>query len=235
MKRKSLFLLAALTVSATLLSGCKASDSVDNSAVKSEATETTTVESEATETTEKETETPVETESTVIESTEATEEVEEEAAEEIENTDIVKGEPLSEKDLAFPVCGYRSYNEYIEAGNNAMVYMFADNATMVVTNELILEPEDTDDDETNDNIIESTVRGIKLGDSIDKVTELYGQADEYDTYNRNLFSHDDLKDIGQYIYFLKIESTKDYSYLFRFITDQNDNIIGVLIEPIPME
>ena len=29
--------------------------------------------------------------------------------------------------------------------------------------------EDLDDDETNDNVIESTVRGIKLGDSIDKV------------------------------------------------------------------
>jgi len=38
-KRKSLFLLAAFNVSATLLSGCKASDSVDNSAVKSEAIE----------------------------------------------------------------------------------------------------------------------------------------------------------------------------------------------------
>ena len=37
--RKGRFLLAAFTVSATLLSGCKASDSVDNSAVKSEAIE----------------------------------------------------------------------------------------------------------------------------------------------------------------------------------------------------
>ena len=59
-KRKSLFLLAVLTVAATLLSGCKASDSVDNSAVKSEATEATeeagviteTVEENTTETTE---------------------------------------------------------------------------------------------------------------------------------------------------------------------------------------
>ena len=225
MKRKSLFLLAALTVSATLLSGCKASDSVDNSAVKSEATETTTFESEATEATEKETETPVETESTVIESTEATEEVEEEAAEKIENTDIVKGEPLSEKDLAFSFLGYDTYNEYVEAGNDGAAYILADNANMIVSGEF------TDDGD----VLKNTVRGIKLGDSIDKVIELYGQADEYDTYNRNLFSHDDLKDIGQYIYFLKIESTKDYSYLFRFITDQNDNIIGVLIEPIPME
>lgn len=225
MKRKSLFLLAALTVSATLLSGCKASDSVDNSAVKSEATETTTVESEATETTEKETETPVETESTVIESTEATETVEEKAAEKIENTDITKGEPLSEKDLAFSFLGYDTYNEYVEAGNDGAAYILADNASMIVSGEF------TDDGD----VLKSTVRGIKLGDSIDKVFELYGQADEYDTYNRNLFSHDDLKDIGQYIYFLKIESTKDYFYLFRFITDQNDNIIGVLIEPIPMD
>lgn len=234
MKRKSLFLLAALTVSATLLSGCKASDSVDNSAVKSEATETTDVESEATETTEKETETPVETESTVIESTEATEAVEE-STEIIDSTDIVKGEPLSEKDLAFPVCGYRSYNEYVEAGNDGAVYMFADNATMIVTNELMLEPEDTDDDETNDNIIESTVRGIKLGDSIDKVFELYGQADKYDTFNKNSFSHDNLKDVDQYLYFFKLESTKDYFYSFRFVIDQYGDVIGVIIEPISMK
>lgn len=52
MKRKILFLLSALTISATLLSGCKTSDSVDNSVVKSEATETTAVESETVEETE---------------------------------------------------------------------------------------------------------------------------------------------------------------------------------------
>lgn len=45
MKKKTLFLLSILTVSATLLSGCKASDSVDGL----ETIETTPVESEATE------------------------------------------------------------------------------------------------------------------------------------------------------------------------------------------
>ena len=224
MKRKSLFLLAALTVSATLLAGCKASDSVDNSAVKSEATETTTVESEATETTEKETETPVETESTVIESTEATEEVEEEA-EKIENTDITKGEPLSEKDLAFSYLGYDTYNEYVEAGNDGAAYILADNANMIVSGEFIYD----------DDVLESTVRGIKLGDSINKVFELYGQADKYDTYNRNLFSHDNLKDVEQYLYFFKLESTKDYFYSFRFVVDQYGDVIGVIIEPISMK
>lgn len=57
MKRKTLFLLSILTISATLLSGCKSTDSVDNS----ETIETTAIESEATE----ETETAV----SVIEST----------------------------------------------------------------------------------------------------------------------------------------------------------------------
>ncbi|MDY5102088.1 MAG: hypothetical protein SPE81_03185 [Agathobacter sp.] len=57
MKRKTLSLLSILTISATLLSGCKSTDSVDNS----ETIETTAIESEATE----ETETAV----SVIEST----------------------------------------------------------------------------------------------------------------------------------------------------------------------
>ena len=47
MKRKTLLTLLILTISVTLLSGCKTSDSVDNSEVKSEATETTAVESES--------------------------------------------------------------------------------------------------------------------------------------------------------------------------------------------
>lgn len=45
MKRKTLFLLSILTLSATLLSGCKSSDSVDSS----ETIETTAIESENTE------------------------------------------------------------------------------------------------------------------------------------------------------------------------------------------
>ena len=42
MKRKTLFLLSILTISATILSGCKAADSVENSETfESEATEET--------------------------------------------------------------------------------------------------------------------------------------------------------------------------------------------------
>ena len=59
-----------------------------------------------------------------------------------------------------------TYNEYVEAGNDEAAYMLADNANMIVSGEF------TDDG----NVIESTVRGIKLGDSIDKVIELYGDT-----------------------------------------------------------
>ena len=48
MKRKALFLLSVLTIFATILSGCKSADSVENS----ETIETTAIESEATEETE---------------------------------------------------------------------------------------------------------------------------------------------------------------------------------------
>lgn len=232
MKRKILFLLSALTISSTLLSACKASDSVDNSAVKSEATETTAVESEATETVAEtgtestvaeNTEATEATENTVTESTEATEEVE--TTEIIDSTDIAKGEPLSEKDLAFSFLGYDTYNEYVEAGNDGAVYILADNANMIVSGEF------TDDGD----VLENTVRGIKLGDSIDKVFELYGDTEYHSTDIKDEFSHDELDDCGAYNYFLKVDSTKKYFYAFRFRVDQNDNIIAVVIEPIPMK
>ena len=84
-------------------------------------------------------------------------------------------------------------------------------------------------------VLESTVRGIKLGDSIDKVFELYGNTEEHSADIKNEFSHDGLKDSGAYNYFLKLDSTKEYFYAFRFRVDQNNNIIAVVIEPIPME
>ena len=180
---------------------------------------TATVEStqaETTETSEANTET---TES--VETTENTEEVEET----IEATDITKGEPLSEKDLAFSFLGYNTYNEYVEAGNDGGAYIVADNAAMILSGEF------TDDGD----VLESIVRGIKLGDSIDKVFELYGNTEEHSADIKNEFSHDGLKDSGAYNYFLKLDSTKEYFYAFRFRVDQNNNIIAVVIEPIPME
>ena len=180
---------------------------------------TATVEStqaETTETSEANTET---TES--VATTENTEEVEET----IEATDITKGEPFSEKDLAFSFLGYNTYNEYVEAGNDGGAYIVADNAAMILSGEF------TDDGD----VLESTVRGIKLGDSIDKVFELYGNTEEHSADIKNEFSHDGLKDSGAYNYFLKLDSTKEYFYAFRFRVDQNNNIIAVVIEPIPME
>ena len=171
-----------------------------------------------------------ETTTETIESTEVVEdntsEIETEAeATETEVTNIEEAEPLSEKDLAFSFLGYDTYNEYVEAGNDEAVYMLADNANMIVSGEF------TDDG----NVIESTVRGIKLGDSIDKVIELYGDTKQRSADIKDVFSHDGLKDSGAYNYFLKIDSTKDYFYAFRFRVDQNNNIIAVVIEPIPMK
>lgn len=194
---------------------------------KQEATATTesipnAVESAQVETTE----TTMET----IESTEVAEdntsEIETEAeAAETDVTNIEEAEPLSEQDLAFSFLGYDTYNEYVEAGNDGVAYILADNANMIVSGEF------TDDG----NVIESTVRGIKLGDSIDKVIELYGDTKQRSADIKDVFSHDGLKDSGAYNYFLKIDSTKDYFYAFRFRVDQNNNIIAVVIEPISMK
>ena len=190
---------------------------------------TATVEStqaETTETSEANTE-KIESTETVEETTENTEETTESAeeAKTIEATDITKGEPLSEKDLAFSFLGYDTYKEYVEAGNNGNTYIVADNAAMILSGEF------TDDGD----VLESTVRGIKLGDSIDKVFELYGQADKYDKCIKQYFAHDDLKDTDEYTYFLKLDSTKDYFYALTFFTDQYSDVIGVIIEPISMK
>ena len=163
------------------------------------------------------------TETEDAESTETVENTEE--VETIEATDIEKGEPLSEKDLAFSFFGYNTYNEYVEAGNDGAAYIVAENAAMILSGGF------TDDG----GVLESTVRGIKLGDSIDKVFELYGNTEYHSTDIKAEFSHDGLNDCGAYNYFLKLDSTKEYFYAFRFRVDQNDNIIAVVIEPIPME
>lgn len=163
------------------------------------------------------------TETDGAESTETVENTEE--VETIEATDIEKGEPLSEKDLAFSFFGYNTYNEYVEAGNDGAAYIVAENAAMILSGGF------TDDG----GVLESTVRGIKLGDSIDKVFELYGNTEYHSTDIQAEFSHDGLNDCGAYNYFLKLDSTREYFYAFRFRVDQNDNIIAVVIEPIPME
>lgn len=235
MKRKILVTILSLIMGLSIVACGKQQTTATTETVpatvestQAETTETSEATTETTENTETVENNTTENETEIAETTESTEEI-------LEATDIEKGEPLSEKDLAFPVYGYKSYNEYIEAGNNGLVYMNADNANMIVTGELTLDPEDLDDDETNDNDIESTVRGIKLGDSIDKVFELYGQADKYDRCTKQYFAHDDLKDTDQYTYFLKLDSTKDYFYSLTFFTDQYSDVIGLIIEPIAME
>ncbi len=227
MKRKLLVTILSLIMGLSIVACGKQETTATTEPV------TATVESTQAETTETSEATTEATENT--EEIETTEETTESTEDILEAADITKGEPLSEKDLAFPVYGYKSYNEYIEAGNNGLVYMNADNANMIVTGELTLDPEDLDDDETNDNGVESTIRGIKLGDSIDKVFELYGQADKYDRCTKKYFAHDDLKDTDEYTYFLKLDSTKDYFYSFTFFADQYSDVIGLIIEPIPME
>lgn len=224
MKRK--IILTLITVCILSFASCGKQETIATvestvESTQAETEETSEATTETTETTETVENNTTENETESLE--EPTETVEIEETTDI--TDIEKGEPLSEKDLAFNFLGYDTYNEYVEAGNDGAAYMLADNANMIVSGEF------TDDD----NIIESTVRGIKLGDSIDKVFELYGNTEYHSTDIKDVFSHDDLKDSGTYSYFLKLDSTKKYFYAFRFRVDQNNNIIAVVIEPISMK
>ena len=219
MKRKIVSALMAICILSFVSCGKQEATATTESiptaveSVQVETTETTTETIESTEVAEDNT-SEIGTEAEVTE-TDVTTEV----------TNIEEAEPLSEQDLAFSFLGYDTYNEYVEAGNDGAAYILADNANMIVSGEF------TDDGD----VLESTVRGIKLGDSIDKVFELYGNTEEHSADIKNEFSHDGLKDSGAYNYFLKLDSTKEYFYAFRFRVDQNNNIIAVVIEPIPME
>ena len=222
MKRKILVTILSLIMGLSIVACGKQETTATTESVtatvestQAETTETSEATTETTETVENNT---TENETEIAETTESTEEI-------TEATDIEKGEPLSEKDLAFSFLGYDTYNEYVEAGNNGNAYMVADNAVMITSGEF------TDDGD----VLESTVRGIKLGDSIDKVFELYGQADIYDRCIKHYFAHDDLKDTDTYTYFLKLDSTKDYYYSLTFFADQYSDVIGVILEPIAME
>ena len=230
MKRKILVTILSLIMGLSIVACGKQETTATTESV------TATVESTQAETTESTEENTEKVESTEIveNTTENTEEIEttEEATEStddtedvLEATDIKKGEPLSEKDLAFSFLGYDTYNEYVEAGNVYGAYIVADNAVMITSGDF----------KDDGDVIESTVRGIKLGDSIDKVFELYGQADKYNRCIKQYFAHDDLKDTDEYTYFLKLDSTKDYFYSFTFYVDQYSDVIGVIIEPIQME
>lgn len=226
MKRKLLVTILSLIMGLSIVACGKQETTVTTEPIvestQVETTEATAEQVESTETTEN---TTTESETETIEESTETVESTEDTTETAEATDIENGEPLSEKDLAFSFLGYNTYKEYIEAGNNGSAYIVADNATMIVSGEF------TDDGD----VLESTVRGIKLGDSIDKVFELYGPADKYDKCIKKFFAHDNLEDTEQYTYFLKIDSTKDYFYAFTFYTDQYSDVIGVIIEPISME
>ena len=226
MKRKLLVTILSLIMGLSIVACGKQETTVTTEPIvestQVETTEATAEQVESTETTEN---TTTESETETIEESTETVESTEDTTETAEATDIENGEPLSEKDLAFSFLGYNTYKEYIEAGNNGSAYIVADNATMIVSGEF------TDDGD----VLESTVRGIKLGDSIDKVFELYGPADKYDKCIKKFFAHDSLEDTDQYTYFLKLDSTKDYFYAFTFYVDQYSDVIGVIIEPISME
>ncbi|RHQ78153.1 hypothetical protein DWX99_04625 [Firmicutes bacterium AF22-6AC] len=236
MKRKILVTILSLIMGLSIVACGKqettaTTESVTAIVESTQAEPTETVEATENESTEKveSTETvennTTENETETTETTESTEESTESTEEMLEAADITKGEPFSEKDLAFSFLGYNTYKEYIEAGNNGNAYIVADNAAMILSGEF------TDDGD----VLESTVRGIKLGDSIDKVFELYGQADMYDRCIKQYFAHDDLKDTDEYTYFLKLDSTKDYYYALTFFTDQYSDVIGVILEPIAMK
>ena len=226
MKRKLLVTILSLIMGLSIVACGKQETTVTTEPIvestQVETTEATAEQVESTETTEN---TTTESETETIEESTETVESTEDTTQTVEATDIENGEPLSEKDLAFSFLGYDTYKEYIEAGNNGNAYIVADNAAMIMSGEF------TDDGD----VLESTVRGIKLGDSIDKVFELYGQADKYDKCIKKFFSHDNLEDTDQYTYFLKLDSTKDYFYAFTFYVDQYSDVIGVIIEPISME
>jgi len=140
MKRKILVTILSLIMGLSIVACGKQETTATTETVPATVEST---QAETTETSEATTETTENTETVENNTTEPTEtaEITESTEETTEATDIEKGEPFSEKDLAFSFLGYNTYKEYVEAGNNGNAYIVADNAVMITSGEFKIENE----------------------------------------------------------------------------------------------
>ena len=200
MRRKELVTLLCLAI-ATCVMAC---GNKDNSTAQT-ATDTAV---EATEI--------VETEVVATESVETTEEiVEATETEVVAETETPQSMELTYEDFEFSYNGYTNYIDFdIENPDNVGV-------------QIVYETPKDAPEKTAEN--DSTARGLKLGDSRERVLELYGDYDKRVVYRNMRLKYGDLVPEENYIYYLHgyEPTTFDGLYCLIITLDTNGNVLAV--------
>ena len=214
MKRKVLVTMLCLTFSVCIM----ACGSKDNS---TEQTETNSI-VEVTETEETEIVTTESEELTEVQESEA-EVVETETEEIVEATEVVaetetpQSLELTYEDFEFAYNGYTNYIDFERATPEKheiqIVYEQPADETYYLPAE-------------ND----TTARGLNLGDSKERVLELYGDYDKRVVYRNMRLKYGDLVPEENYIYYLQgyEPATVDGLYMLCINFDQNENVLAIL-------
>ena len=214
MKRKVLVTLLCLTFSVCVMACGSKDASTEQTATNTTVEATETGETEVVATESVETTEVQESETEVVET--ETEEIDE-ATEVVAETETQQSLELTYEDFA---CEYQGYTNFIDFDQNTsekheihIVYGQSEDETYYLQAE-------------ND----TTARGLKLGDSKERVIELYGDYDKSVVYRNMRLKYGDLVPAENYIYFLDGYKTAktDNVYAFIITLDTNGNVLAIL-------
>lgn len=207
MRRKVLVTLLCLTFSVCVMACGSKDASTEQTATNTPVEETETVETEV-----------VATES--VETTEVQEseiEVVETEAEAVVETETQQSLELTYEDFA---CEYQGYTNFIDFDQNTSEKHEIQIVYGQLEDETYYLPAEND----------STARGLKLGDSKERVIELYGDYDRSVVYRNMRLKYGDLVPAENYVYFLDGYKTAKTDNVYAFIVtlDTNGNVLAIL-------
>ena len=206
MRRKVLVTLLCLAFSVCVIACGKEAEEEQN-------TENTVVVQETEEVTDTQEQS---TEDIATESVEPTE-VQESETEVIAETETPQSLELTYEDFA---CEYQGYTNYIDFEQNTPEKHEIQIVYEQPADETYYLPAEND----------TTKRGLKLGDSRERVLELYGNYDKRVTYRNMRLKYDDLVPEENYIYYLQgfEPATVDGLYCMIITLDKDGNVLAIL-------
>lgn len=142
---------------------------------------------------------------------------------------VVDAVPFCEGDLDFNILDYATYADFVNAGNTDAVYIVHDDSNIVKENRVEFLKHRFNNRRTE------TVRGIKLGDTLEKLYVTYGAPHRYDEYISDNYVYGDKEHKCVFMYMFRVDSVKDFFFMYTFVMDTNNEIIGITLEPIHME
>lgn len=134
-----------------------------------------------------------------------------------------------EKDLDFNILDYATYTDFVNAGNTDHVYIVHDESNIVKNGEIEFLNHRFNNRRTE------TVRGITIGNTLSDLYATYGAPDRYDEYISDDYEFDGKEHKCVYMYIFRVDSVKDFFFIYTFVMDTNNEIIGIVLEPVSME